>query len=946
MIFKIAFIRSKVARRVLWLFFLSSLVPIGATAFYSFTYVTSQLEEQSFKQLQQASKLYGMALLDRLLNIDNRLGRLTAMLENVGQNQQSISDTELQRLPGKANLENQVDKLSLEWLPTTSLEGKPGQANKVNTAELYSRSATGEVNAEMYLRRMTTIQQGDRTLTLVARLNKAYLWGDENRLPFSTFLCILDANGKVLFCPGEDHTALVEKVRAMSGYSDSRNLVWTNRSGKNLAVAWELFINSNFNGPNWKIISSREESVALLPVYAYHRIFPLLFLLSLLMVLLLSLIQVRRIMFPLEKLVNATRRLARYEFDEPVRIETRDEFRELGDSFNTMAARLEKQFNALRVLSEIDRLILSYPDLDVVLTKIFDTVHKIIVCDYIAITLFDRTDTEFAWTHIKKVADARQASVEKTSFDPENWNRLKYQNDIEVINLKDHPIKCLQPLVDQGVTVVQVCPIVLEGNLRAVFSLGYCDANSSKVEDNGLVRDIIDRLAVALATADRDEKLYQQVHFDFLTGLPNRQLFYDRLEQHIIRARRAKSRAAVLYIALDRIKKINDSLGHASGDKLLRLAATRMKECVRETDTVSRLGGDEFVILLSSVSSPRDAGYIAEHLISEISKPYTLQTKEVYISASVGIVIYPDDGSDNRELMAHADAAMYHAKEGGGGQYKFFEESMNKELIQRIEMENAMRHALERGEFSLCYQPQIATRNGHVTAMEALIRWNHPVLGMVKPGAFIPLAEECGLIEPIGEWVLHAACNQFQAWRKKNLAPARLAVNISSRQFMRENFLDIVEGILAKTGMRPQELELEITESLLLDEGFKVKSIFNRLSNIGVQLAIDDFGTGYSSLGYLKRFSVQTLKIDRAFSRDIPLDKQATTLTLSIISMAHALNMQVVAEGIETKAQLELLREHDCDYVQGNFFSQPLTAEQMERYLELAGVGSRASYHG
>ena len=419
------------------------------------------------------------------------------------------------------------------------------------------------------------------------------------------------------------------------------------------------------------------------------------------------------------------------------------------------------------------------------------------------------------------------------------------------------------------------------------------------------------------------------------TGLPNRQLFNDRLEQHIIQARRKSERAAVLYLDLDRFKNINDSLGHASGDKLLCHVAERMKYCVRETDTVSRLGGDEFVILLANVINPKDAGHVAEHIIEEICKPYVLGAQEIFINASIGIAIYPDDGSDNKELLAHADAAMYHAKESGRGRYQYFEESMNKELIRRLEMESAMRHALERNEYSLHYQPQIDLRNGKVTAIEALIRWNHPQLGLIPPSRFIPLAEECGLIEPLGEWVLRTACTEFRKWRDTHFAQARLAVNISSRQFMRENFVDTVKQTIRDADISPDELELEITESLLLDENVNTKLIFEKLSALGVQLAIDDFGTGYSSLSYLKRFSVHTLKIDRAFTKDIPEDEQATTLTLSIIAMAHALNMQVVAEGVENEAQLELLRAHQCDSVQGFFFGKPVPIAELVDHLDL-----------
>jgi diguanylate cyclase (GGDEF)-like protein len=933
--FNFAFIRSKVARRVVWLFFISTLVPISAAAFFSFTYVTDLLVEQSYQQLQLASKLYGMAVLDRLLISDNKLRKLSADLHTAKLKQQDLqlllNEQNQVGSPHEHN-EKQFDKLTLELVPATSLSGIKYDAYGEGKSFLYSQTDAEGV-ARIYLRRIVANDKNDKVTTVVAQLNNDFLWGDKDSLPFSTFLCVIDENKTVLFCPFAHHQDLLAALGKSGVKPQPRKLIWTDADGENLAVAWDLFVKSNFSGVGWRIISSRQKAEALMPVYAFHKIYPMVILFSLLLVLLLSLIQVRRIMLPLERLVSATRRLAKYEFGEPVKINTKDEFKELGDSFNTMATRLEKQFSALKILSEIDHLILTYPDLDVVLARIFETAHEIISCDFIAITLVDQGNTAIGWTHIKDVTGKKPAYVEKTSIPESEASQLLKQEEVQLIDLKTQAWRILDPLAKYDILTAQLCPISLDGSLRAIFSLGYRANTVAAIEDSGLVRDIIDRLAVALATADRDEKLYQQAHFDHLTGLPNRQLFNDRLEQHILQAHRKNQRAALLYIDLDRFKNINDSLGHASGDKVLRQVAERMRSCIRETDTISRLGGDEFVIVLSNISSPSAAGNIAENIIETIGKPYFVHSREIFVNASIGIAIYPEDGSENKELLAHADAAMYQAKDNGRGKYMFFEESMNREVLRRIEMEVAMRHALQREEFTLYYQPQIAITSGKVTGVEALIRWNHPELGLVSPDHFIPLAEECGLIEQIGEWVLHTACKQYRTWQDMDIAPARLAVNISSRQFMQANFVDVINRTLSNTGVLPQHLELEITESLLMDERINTKSIFSELDVMGIKLAIDDFGTGYSSLSYLKRFAVHTLKIDRAFTQHIPEDKQVTTLTLSIIAMAHALDMEVVAEGVETKGQLALLREHQCDAIQGYYFSKPLSADDLVNYL-------------
>ena len=928
------FLRSKVAKRVVLLFFLSALVPIAAIAFFSLTYVNDLLIEQSYKQLKHSSKLYGMAILDRLLIIDDKLHNLSINLNNADHTVRSSESDRHAGKPGSIGLngyEKQIDALTLEVAPKNSIIHDGNELSADSKSILFSKKNADGIT-KIYLRRIISIKNSEVT-SVIAEINNQFLWGEKDSLPFSTFLCVINNSNEELFCSHANYDVILANLNKSAGDAESRKLTWEVGDDKYLAVAWDLFVKSNFSGQAWKIIASRPETDALLPLYAFHKIFPLVILFSLLVVLLLSLIQVRRSMVPLERLVEGTRRLANYKFSEPVEVSSQDEFKELADSFNLMAGRLEKQFNALKILSEIDRLILISPDLDVVLARIFDTAYKIISCDYIAITLIDKNDMATGWTHIKENAADRRSTVEKT-FIPSNEAEILLANDKFIsVDLDSDPWLLLDSMIRYGTKTVHVYRILLDDRLRAIFSLGYRSKAVHNDEESVYVRDIIDRLAVALATADREEKLYQQAHFDFLTGLPNRQLFNDRLDQHIIQAHRKSNRAALLYIDLDRFKNINDSLGHVSGDTLLRQVSERMRNCIRETDTISRLGGDEFVIALSNITSPKDASNVAKNIIDAISLPFIIQSSETFISASIGIAIYPEDGKSNKELLTHADAAMYRAKENGRGRYMFFEDSMNKKILQRIEMETAMRHALRRKEFILHYQPQVDPHNGNIKGVEALIRWNHPQHGLVPPKEFIPLAEECGLIDPIGEWVLETACKQYQTWQKNNIAPGRLAVNISSRQFMRADFVDVINKIITNTGILSQQLELEITESLLLDERINAGSIFSDLAVMGVNLAIDDFGTGYSSLGYLKSFPVNILKIDRTFTKDVPADNQATTLTLSIIAMAHALNMQVVAEGVETKEQLEILRAHKCDFIQGYYFSRPLPAEELVQFL-------------
>ncbi|MGL5987725.1 MAG: putative bifunctional diguanylate cyclase/phosphodiesterase [Burkholderiales bacterium] len=426
------------------------------------------------------------------------------------------------------------------------------------------------------------------------------------------------------------------------------------------------------------------------------------------------------------------------------------------------------------------------------------------------------------------------------------------------------------------------------------------------------------------------QKLAQQ---DQLTGLPNRVLLLDRLRQAIAVAKRYDRQVALMSLNLDRFKQINNSLGHNVGDALLQQVAGRLALGVRSSDTVSRLGGDEFVILLPEISSTRDVAMIADKMISHIAHPYLIDEQELVISPSVGICLFPDDGEEPDKLLRNADAALFNAKESGGRCYKFFTPEMNTRAAERLALESRLRRAIEKGEFQLHYQPQIDLQSGKIIGCEALIRWQHPELGMVPPLKFIPVAEESKLILPIGDWVLHEACRQNRAWQQQGLPSVVVAVNLSALQFHQKNLQPSIARALQQTGLEPQYLELEVTESAIMSDAEDVLGTMKQLRDMGLELAIDDFGTGYSSLSYLKRFPVGKLKIDRSFIRDIHEDPDDAAISTAIISLARNLNLRTVAEGIETAPQLAFLRDHGCDQGQGYLFGKPLPAAQFAELL-------------
>ncbi len=433
-----------------------------------------------------------------------------------------------------------------------------------------------------------------------------------------------------------------------------------------------------------------------------------------------------------------------------------------------------------------------------------------------------------------------------------------------------------------------------------------------------------------IAHAARVEYL---AYHDSLTTLPNRSLFSKLLGHSIHQAHRYKRQLAVLFLDLDHFKIINDTLGHEAGDQLLQEVAVRLKTCLRENDTVSRLGGDEFVVMLPELDEDKYAATVAQKILSVTARPFVLSGQECRVTASIGISIYPEDGMDEQTLTKNADIAMYKAKEEGKNNFQFYSEELNASSLERLNLESALRHALERNQFQLYYQAKRDTRSGQITGMEALLRWQHPDLGTVAPMRFIPLAEESGLIIPIGKWVLRTACRQNVVWNNLGLEPLNMAVNLSARQFFDENLLANLTQILADTGMDAHLLELEISESLLMHEVEKTRQVFRGIKDLGVRIAIDNFGIGYSSLATLKQFPLDSIKIDRSFIHDVSNVAEDRALTEAIIAMGRTLSLIVVAQGVETKEQADFLRQHACDEFQGFYLNKPLPAEQMTELL-------------
>ena len=515
-------------------------------------------------------------------------------------------------------------------------------------------------------------------------------------------------------------------------------------------------------------------------------------------------------------------------------------------------------------------------------------------------------------------------------------NQVGYSIE-EMLSMKAYDIKpefdeekfqaIVQPLIDGLETSMTFETIHRHkdgSELPVEIFLQYIKHENENPRFVAIVRDISERVAV-------QKKLHHLAHHDHLTNLPNRLLFMDRLEHALLR--RKNETLAVLFLDLDRFKVINDTLGHACGDKVLIILSERLNQCLRKGDTLARLSGDEFAIVLEGLNSSDEIAPVVRHILSELTAPFMIDAHELFVTASIGISMSPNDAEDPQTLLKNADIAMYRAKDLGRNTYQFYSADMSSKALERLSLETSLRYALERDQFRLVYQPQVNIESGLIIGFEALLRWNHPEKGSVEPSDFIPVLEDTGLIEEVGEWVLIESCRQTKIWQEKHGQDFRLSVNLSARQFKDCGLVKKVLDCLEQTKLPPHTLELEITESILMHNTDAVNVSMRELEELGLRIALDDFGTGYSSLSYLKKFPIDTIKVDKTFIRDVTTDQDDAAIVSAIIAIAKSLKMELVAEGVETQQQLNFIKEKGCSIMQGYLFSKPLAVEEMDNLL-------------
>ncbi|HVW70369.1 MAG TPA: EAL domain-containing protein [Steroidobacteraceae bacterium] len=768
-----------------------------------------------------------------------------------------------------------------------------------------------------------------------------WLWKRVDRIPVQMTLAVVDADAKVLYNVGP------LSADAAHIFADHITLS-SERSGTLHSISWQdggagwhgvvqplQLANERITAVPWAVVSFGREETFFARSQHVWRLLPYIMVLVLLCALAGAFYLSSRYLPALRALRTMAAALRERRFDA-ASVSGADELRDLGDDLNRSMASLREHFHALETLGEIDKLLLGSAELEQVLDAVLSRVQSVTRCDCVGITLRDADAPGRGRVYLAG-SELSDLPVRRVELDEDMITRLGAENvGLTVTRCEDTRHSFLKPMEDIGAEFFWVWPVSVAERVEAILAVGYRETPAPDPYMAHAGTQFAERLGVALSKSARDERLYRQAHYDPLTALPNRILFRDRLAQELANSTAGLSRGALLYIDLDHFKRVNDSVGHSAGDQLLAIVAQRLRSCTKEGDTVARLGGDEFTVILRNVGDPDAAKTVGDRIIQLLQLPVNIAGRDHFVCASIGVTLFPDDGSTIDDLMRNADTAMYRAKDSGRGCTMFFDPNLSGGALAATE--TGLQRALRRREFSLFYQPQFSVSDGALAGVEALLRWQTPRDGLRPPEEFVPAAEESGLIVDIGGWVVEAACAQLAAWREQNIAPPRVALNVSAQQLQHIDFPRMVQRALDKYAIPPALLELELTESVFADEA--AGATLGRLAQLGVHLALDDFGTGYSSLSYLRQYPIGTVKIDRTFLEEVPQSAASGTLVETIIVMAHALGKRVVAEGVETVEQLNFLRERRCDAAQGFFLARPLSGQIVTELLQARTMGS------
>jgi diguanylate cyclase (GGDEF)-like protein len=917
-------LKSRIGRRVVGLFILSALVPLGLCAAFLLREFSAELTRTQQHNLDGLVRSFGMTLVGRLGSADDVLKVIVSA--------PGATDDAVQENVAKLLWVRSIRRVNA-WQPlheTEQLVPSPDarQQRALNAGEpvlLWGLDVEG--NPQVHL-----VRKLPSGAWLYVEITAAWLWADASEFTSDAGLLVLDDKGRTIASggtvPGEllhsDLSAWATSQKApvgpTTGSSPALRERWMIRS-------WEVFLGSRFSSPSWRVVmisprlslltSSNDSNLYLFGII----------LLTILLITWLSMTTIRRQLRPLGLLTQATKRVAQRDFDGFEEMSWNDEFGDLARSFSAMSGKLKMQFSALETLSEVDRLLLHTPELELILDTLLPRMAGVLHCDGVSVLLFDPDSDEHARAYDYYVSQTEQLPVRRIATDIAALRTACEQPSLPLIDAAAAvQLSYLAPIAPQGIKAIRLHALKHDGRCAGVLCIGYA-SDTVGLQDAGVgAADFADRLSLILANLKQSESLHRQANFDSLTGLQNRHLFSDRIRAAIAAAEERQELGGLLYLDLDHFKHVNDTAGHTAGDGLLRIVGERLVECVGEGQSIGRLGGDEFAVLLPSIAGPDSARQIAEGIIASLQRPIVVDGREYLISASIGMTVFPSDGSKPEELLRASDIAMYQAKDAGRGRAVFFQAEMQRKLVERLKLESGMHRALQRHDFTLHYQPIVDEAAGGALGVEALVRWpGGDQAPWVPPAVFVPVAEENGLIVKLGDWILRSACEQFARWRSEGLRLDYVSVNVSVRQLREPDFVAKLIAALKDSGMQGKDLQVEITESVLA-HGAELERTLGNITAQGVRLALDDFGTGYSSLSYLRAYPIHTVKIDRSFVQGLPRDPAACRLAESIIVMCAVLGKNVVAEGVETEAQQQFLRRAGCTAIQGYLLGRPMEA--------------------
>ena len=888
-----------------------ALLPVAVMAGYSYFTVYGMLAKEAKGHVEHASRLFGLALIDRL-NLQARL------LENLAKTYPAQTDRSGGLLRNLRPASSPPDAAALRRLDAGRVVLRFGSDTPPQLSMLVRQPSTQRL--------------------LLADLNAQPLWHNE-MMP--EHACVFTQQRQMLFCsPTLNPSAVASALPPTEGHAVG-SFEFDQGGERFLAGYWNVGLQGVLGNSGLVIVTAEKHDQATGVLEAFKQFYIALALLALGLAAWGAVTQIRRQLSPLTDLMDSARSLAAGNFEVRAKAGEDDEFGQVAEAFNRMAAALDDKFHMQETLATLDRAVLNATIIDDVIRVLLEHLPGAIHADGMAIVHFAGRDRGTLYTPERmEELDAEAVSeymVLADRIDQGSWLRLD-RNDLTARSCLDRS-RIPQACETLGIDIYH--------NTRCIgmLLLGFRQWPTLQDETIHAVRALIERLPVAAARLAAEEALRYQAHHDALTDLPNRSLLRDRVEQAIERSTRNSTVTALLLADLDNFKRVNDSLGHTAGDVLLQACAQRLAKQVRASDTVARLGGDEYVILLPDMERDAATDRIKElvrTLNRVLGEPMEIGGRKISTQASIGIALYPEDADNFDDLLKMADAAMYEAKRDPRSSFRWYAQDMNAEVSERFDLTQDLRTAIENDEMVLHYQPKISLDDDSICGAEALVRWQSPTRGLVAPNLFIPLLDEMGLGDLLGEWVIGKACKQMSAWDRQGFPPIPVAVNIGTSQFLDVGLCDKVLQCLEQYGLRPERLEIEILESAMVSESPAVRENFKALREIGVSIALDDFGTGYSSLSYLTDLPANGLKLDRSFIFNLTADARQQAIVERIIALAKALGLTVVAEGVEEEAQRLILKQMDCDSFQGYLYSRALPAADFGALLQRASVHVQA----